>query len=143
MTVAELTMTDLLLRLDELSRSEATIKATIDERRAALELEIAADVDTLAKSRVEKDAIRNEIHAVLIANGGGVFKDKATGHTVSLRTTTRTVIADPERVRNSLAAIGELDACLKLDDKAVLDIAKRRPVDGVETVESVGLVIKS
>jgi hypothetical protein len=142
MTTTELTITDLLLRLDEAARVETNLKTTIDERLAATEVEIAWEVDQLAANRAAKESIRAEIHEAMIANGGGVYNDTATGHTASLRTTTRTVIADPDKVKQSLAAIGELDACLKLDDRAVFDIAKRRPVEGLETIASIGLVIK-
>ena len=142
MTITELTITDLLLRLDEIEGHEQALKTRVDFVRAEAEERIAIELNALAEHRKDKDAIRAAIQEQIIANDGGPYRDKATGHTASLVTTKRPVIADPERVKAALAAIGELNTCLRLDEKQVLTIAKRHDLDGIETTEAVTLRIK-
>lgn len=128
---------DLLLQLDALVAQQEPIASSIQERRAEFAQQLAPDLDRLDDLTARVNGLRETIKQTLLAAGGLPYRDQH--HSVSLVTTTRPAIQDPERVRRWLDGRGTLDRYLVLDEKAVLRDLGTNVVDGIEQVASVTL----
>lgn len=114
-TVETRTIPDLIAEYDYLESCEEAAKAS-------------ADALTQQKNRV-----KGEIGDRMDSEGSASFTDQVTGRKAYFRTNTTHVIADADQVTQYLAAVGELDGCLKLDAAAVKKVMKQHPnIPGME-----------
>lgn len=123
----------------------ATVERTIPDLIAEYGYIETHEEAALASAKAltdQKNVVKNQIGDLMDAEGADSFTDKQTGRKAYFRTTTNHVIADADQVRQYLAAVGELDGCLKLDSAAVKKVLKAHPnIPGMEETSTASFIV--